>query len=205
MCLLLESIRIVNRVFQNLDAHTARLNRSRMELFGSSDKIELGKILKVPNSLTEGIYKCRIIYAETIQGIEFVPYIPRIVRSLELVDGGNVEYEHKYLDKTQIDRLTAGKKADDILIVKEGSVTDTSFSNVVFFDGVSWITPARPLLKGTKRQLLINTGRIREEEIKTSDLKYFQKTVLVNAMLDFDVNNFIAAQNIFNTEHFIKV
>jgi 4-amino-4-deoxychorismate lyase len=196
MCLLLESIKIVDRAFQNLDAHTARLNRSRIELFGSPDRIDLHDVLKVPGDLTEGVYKCRVIYAETIRGVEFVPYIPRIIRSLKLVDGCNLEYEYKYLDKTQIDRLKSGKNADDILIVKEGSITDTSFSNVIFFDGVSWITPARPLLKGTKRQLLIDAGRILEEEVKASDLKYFHKAVLVNAMLDLDVNNFIPIKNI---------
>jgi 4-amino-4-deoxychorismate lyase len=119
------------------------------------------------------------------------------IRTLELVDGGNIEYEHKYLERTQIDRLKNGSKADDILIVKGGRITDASSANVVFFDGVSWITPDRPLLKGTKRQLLLDTGRISEKELNENDLQYFQKAVLINAMLDFDINNFISIENIF--------
>jgi 4-amino-4-deoxychorismate lyase len=197
MSLLLESIKIQNRIPQNLEGHNTRLNKSRSKLFGLSDKIDLRDILKVPGDLTKGVYKCRVIYAETIRDIEFVPYTPRIIETLELVNGDNIEYEHKYLDKTKIEHLKNGIRADDILIVKGGRITDASFANVVFLKGDSWITPAKPLLKGTKRQYLLDSGKIQEEDIKVSDLKFFQKAVLINAMLDYDVNNFINMKNIF--------
>lgn len=196
MSLLLESIKIQNRIPQNLEGHNSRLNRSRMQLFGASDKIDLRNILKIPDNLTEGVYKCRVIYAQAIQEIEFVPYSPRIVNTLRLVNGDTVAYEHKYLDKTPINRLKDGSMSDDILIVKDECITDASFANVVFFDGVSWVTPVQPLLKGTKRQLLLDAGKIREEEIKVSDLQYLKSIILINAMLDFDINKSMPIENI---------
>jgi 4-amino-4-deoxychorismate lyase len=197
MCLLVESIKIQNRIPQNIEGHNARLNKSRIELFGLSDVLDLRDFLKLPDDLNAGTYKCRVVYAEAVKKIEFIPYVPRVVRTLDLVDGGNIEYEHKYLDRTHIDRLKDASKADDILIVKEGRITDASSANVVFFDGVSWITPDAPLLRGTKRQLLLDAGRIFEKGLKEKDLQYFQKAVLINAMLDFDINNFIPIENIY--------
>jgi 4-amino-4-deoxychorismate lyase len=197
MCLLVESIKILNRIPQNIEGHNARLNKSRKELFGLSDVLDLRDFLKLPDDLNAGVYKCRVVYAEAVKKIEFIPYVPMAIRTLELVDGGNIEYEHKYLERTQIDRLKNGSKADDILIVKECRITDTSFSNVAFSNGDSWITPAMPLLKGTKRQFLLDAGIISECELMEKDLHHFQKVVLINAMLDFNADNFIPVKNIF--------
>jgi 4-amino-4-deoxychorismate lyase len=197
MCLLLESIKVYHRIPQNLERHTARMNNSRRQLFGFSDVIDLNDILKIPADLTDAVYKCRVIYQETIRNIEFLPYTPRTIKTLRLVHDDTVEYEHKYLDKSRIETLRDGSGTDDILIVKKNRITDASFANVVFFYGTSWVTPAQPLLKGTKRQLLLDTGKIREEDITVRDLRHFQKVVLINAMLDFDERVFIPIQNIF--------
>jgi 4-amino-4-deoxychorismate lyase len=80
------------------------------------------------------------------------------------------------------------KSADEILIIKNGFVTDTSFSNIVFFDGIKWITPSTYLLNGTQRQQLLQQGAIIEEEIRPSDLKHFRFAKLINAMLDLETS-----------------
>jgi 4-amino-4-deoxychorismate lyase len=196
MCLLLESIKIQDRVAQNLEGHNRRLNKSRHQLLGLSDSIDLRDVIKIPPELTNEIYKCRVIYGKDIQGVEFIRYTKRNIKTLRLVNGDHIEYEYKYLDKSQIEHLKVGCGTDDILIVKNNRITDASFANVVFFDGKSWITPAHPLLCGTKRQLLCDLKEIREEDITINDLRYFQKVVLINAMLDFNENSFIPIQNI---------
>jgi 4-amino-4-deoxychorismate lyase len=197
MCLLVESIKIYNRTPQNLERHNARLNNSRRQLFGSLDSVDLRDVLKMPPDLTDAVYKCRVIYSGNIQRIEFLPYTPKVIKSLRLVNCDTVEYEHKYLDRTQIDNLRKDSGTDDILIVKENRISDASFANVIFFDGTSWVTPARPLLRGTKRQRLLDLGKIYEADITVQDLKYFQKALLINAMLDIDDRGFIEMKNIF--------
>jgi Branched-chain amino acid aminotransferase/4-amino-4-deoxychorismate lyase len=182
---------------ENIERHNARLNSSRRQLFGYTNILDLRDVLKIPPDVTEVVYKCRIIYQEAVQRIEFLPYIPRTVTTLRLVQDDTIEYEHKYLDKSRIEDLRAGNNTDDILIVKQNRITDASFANVVFFDGTSWITPAQPLLRGTKRQLLLDAGKIHEEDITVHDLKHFQKAVLINAMLDLDERVFIDMKNIF--------
>jgi 4-amino-4-deoxychorismate lyase len=86
--------------------------------------------------------------------------------------------------------------ADDILIIKNGFITDTSFSNIAFFDGTQWFTPFTYLLNGTQRQHLLRQGAIVETEITPSDLKQFRYAKLINAMLDLETSPLIDIQNI---------
>ena len=97
-------------------------------------------------------------------------------------------YEFKYLDRTQINQLIASKgAADDILIIKNGLVTDTSIANVAFWQQNKWLTPATPLLKGTTRQRLLSAGCIEAADIKLTDLNTFTKMALMNALMDFTI------------------
>jgi 4-amino-4-deoxychorismate lyase len=76
--------------------------------------------------------------------------------------------------------------ADDVLIIKNNEVTDTSFANVIFFDGNRWVTPKHPLLPGTQRAFLLENGIISEAVIKFSDIPAFQKIRIINAMIRFE-------------------
>ena len=62
---------------------------------------------------------------------------------------------------------------DDILIVKRGMVTDSSYANIVFRRGKRWYTPWSALLKGTMRLNLLERNKIYEEEIRVEDLRIF--------------------------------
>ncbi len=52
---------------------------------------------------------------------------------------------------------------DDILIIRDGLLTDTSICNVALWNGTSWITPARPLFSGTMRAYLLDKGLVQAE------------------------------------------
>jgi 4-amino-4-deoxychorismate lyase len=79
--------------------------------------------------------------------------------------------------------FTQRQNHDDILIVKNGLITDTSYSNVAFFDGQLWFTPHQPLLPGTARARLLHEGCLQEAKITLTDLHRFEKCSLINAML----------------------
>ena len=103
-----------------------------------------------------------------------------------MVDDG-LDYSHKYINRKRLEKLFSQKgNCDDILIVKNGLITDTSFANILFYNGIEWLSPANPLLKGTQRQFLLETEQIITAEIRPSDLKYFKKARLVNAMMRFE-------------------
>ena len=48
-----------------------------------------------------------------------------------------------------------------------------------------WYTPEAPLLKGTKRQQLLDQGMIYLDDIKYRDLQDFGSIRLFNAMIEF--------------------
>jgi 4-amino-4-deoxychorismate lyase len=172
------------------------MNRSRRELFGCTDVIDLRDVVTVPEGLGDGIYRCRVVYERTIEHIEFIPYQRAPIRSLALVGCDTIEYAHKFVDRSAIDALRNGVAADDILIVKHGRITDTSIANIVFHDGTRWITPSTPLLHGTARARLLQEGIITQEEITVRDLKRFTRAAVINAMFDLDERQAIAIGNI---------
>ncbi len=185
MSLLFESIKVEDGRFFNLRCHGRRLNDSRRELFGCKEMLDLTGALALPDGCRKGLYKCRVSYSEIIHGITFEPYSRRAIGSLKIVHDEEIEYPYKFENKSGITRLLSLKeKCDDILIVKNGLVTDTSFSNIAFFDGDKWLTPSVPLLKGTRRERLISDGMLVEEQIRVEDIRLFSRASLINAMLD---------------------
>jgi 4-amino-4-deoxychorismate lyase len=74
---------------------------------------------------------------------------------------------------------------DDVLLLKNGLLTDTSICNIAFFDGRCWLTPAKPLIYGVNRASLLEEGKIIEKDIKLDELKKFSNVRLFNAMIEF--------------------
>jgi 4-amino-4-deoxychorismate lyase len=198
MSLLIESIKLLDGKFCNLFYHEQRMLRSLHMLFGIHDDLNLEKFLTGLNFPGSGLYKCRIIYDDISKEVEFIPYQAKPINSLMIVEHDRISYEFKYKDRKTIDRLyTLKKDCDDILIVKRGLVTDSSYSNIVFRKGSQWYTPWSVLLKGTQRQRLIEEDKLIQEEIKTKDIRSFDTFKLINAMLEFegpeiDVKNIVA-------------
>lgn len=191
-----ETIRIQNKQPCNLRYHNRRMNAARRSLFGCTDELRLEEIISVPAVLTEDLYKCRVLYGKSIFDVQFEIYSPRIIKTLQLVQADSIRYEFKFLDRSCFARLIRATHADDILIVKDGLLTDTSFANIVFFDGTRWITPSTPLLRGTRREYYVETGLIEESRLAVDDLARFSKAVLVNAMLDLETGPRIEIRNI---------
>jgi 4-amino-4-deoxychorismate lyase len=107
---------------------------------------------------------------------------------LKLIEHNSLEYSKKYVNREPLERLYAQREeCDDILIVQNGYIKDTTIANVAFFDGRDWLTPSEPLLNGTTRERLLQEGFLKTEDIRVDALKRFQKMALMNAMIDFDI------------------
>jgi 4-amino-4-deoxychorismate lyase len=198
MCRLLETIKVEHNQMKHIPWHNARVNYSRSSLLGMKDRWDLENIITVPDLDNSKIYRCRFIYSKDVESIEYIPYIPRKVETLYLVYTDTLDYSFKFADRKQLESLkNAGLKAnEDILIIKDHCVTDTSFSNIVFFDGIQWVTPDKPLLLGTKRAFYLQTGKIIEKRIQVNDLQQYHKARLINAMLDLETGEDIRINRI---------
>lgn len=197
MSLLFETIKVKNKTLLNLEYHNARLNKSRKDLLGCTDFIDLREEISVPKGISNDVFKCRVLYSREVEQIQFIPYTMRQIRTIKIVECDTIEYYYKFADRKIFSNLMESVEADDILIIKNGMVTDTSFSNIIFFDGTNWITPETPLLQGTKRDKLLKEKIIYERSITKNDLQRFEKAALINAMIDLEESPNIKIQNIY--------
>lgn len=195
---LVESFKLKDGVIQNLGYHQSRLDRSMAELFPGAEPIDLSQSISVPEQCTIGIFKIRVVYGPAIETIEFEPYQFRSIQSLKVVHHPTIAYHLKYTDRQILDSLFAQRgDGDDIIIVKNGWVTDSFAANLLFFDGQRWFTPSTPLLKGIKRQFLLDQGTIVEKDIRIDELRNYQKVGLINAMIDFDEMSVVEVERVF--------
>lgn len=184
----IESLKIVDGRIIHPELHWQRIAETQRVHFGSSTFLSLSSG-SIPADKRLGTLKCRITYDQEIRKIDFENYSPRSVRSLKLVDGSGIDYAFKYADRSKLTELQQAKGiCDDILIYQNDRITDTSYSNVVFYDGSQYITPSTYLLNGTKRRYLLERGIIKEQDIGLGDLSRFQHLFLINAMLDLEDN-----------------
>jgi len=174
-----------DRQLHNLEWHQQRVDKVSRECFGKSSLFTISDLLKIPPCLEPGDYKCRLIYSNHIERIEFAPYSRKKVTSLRLIEHNSINYSYKSTDRTQLKALFDQRSgSEDILIVRNDLVTDSYYANVVFYDGKQFITPSMPLLQGTKRAKLIAEGRIKPGEITRRNIWKFNEIHLINAMID---------------------
>lgn len=77
------------------------------------------------------------------------------------------------------------KNFDEVLLVKNGLLTDTVICNIAVFDGFNWLTPTTPLIYGVNRAQLLEDGKIIEKDIRLNELENFSRIRLFNAMIEF--------------------
>ena len=184
--LCIETIAVENRQFKNLKYHEARLNKTRNELWGYRDKWDLSAMIVVPDSVTNDLHKCRLAYGYEIDAIKWEPYSARTINKIQRVYHHSVDYSYKYDQRPELNLLYDQRKdADEILIIKQGMVTDAFYYNVAFFDGNKWYTPDTFLLPGTQRAFLLDSGIIKEAVIREEDIIKYSHIKLFNAMVDW--------------------
>ncbi len=186
--LLLETIKIEDGEVFNLSYHQARCDKSRKALFYSTDRLDLSSLIQAP---PKGLYRCRILYDKKIHSIEYIPYRPKEMHTLKVVTS-DIIYNYKYANREELNILLQKQHdADEIIIEKEGYLTDTTIANIAFYDGKQWFTPEKPLLKGTMRAKLLDDGFLHTRKIRKEEIRDYTHVALMNAMIGFKIlNNF---------------
>ena len=182
----IETIRIENGRPLHLSLHQARMETTRSRFFPQAQPLSLHKLLSDAPRSSVGRIKARIVYgADGVVEKSYQPYTLRRIERLRLVIDNEIDYAYKSTDRQSLLHLLERRgDCDDILIVRRGLLTDTSFTNIALFDGHRWLTPAQPLLQGTMRHALLSSGLLVEANISASALPSFQYMKLFNAMID---------------------
>ena len=197
MSLLIETIRLADGAFNNLPYHEVRMNRAWLELFPQAQPFVLSEMLSKQKFPKSGLYKCRVTYDTEWRGVEFIPYEIREVQTLKLVYDNTISYKHKFKDRKNLERLFVQRgECDEVLIIRNGLVTDTSYANILFIKGNEWFTPSSCLLQGTMRQCLIDRKKVIVKEIREDEIQTYDSFKLINAMLRDDARE-IPVNNIW--------
>lgn len=180
-----ETIKLKDGIFYNLTYHQNRLNRTCLK--HGLPYYDIAQLLQTQSFPLEGLIKTRFLYDEKGVEMEFHPYEIKNVQSLKLIEDNSIDYTYKLTNRSALKVLYEQREnCDDILIVKDGWLTDSYYANVIFSDGDQWYTPHQPLLQGTKRQQLIDQGVVHPIPIRVNDIVRFQRIQLINAMIDIE-------------------
>jgi len=182
----IESIKLKDGVFYRLKFHQQRLNKAFETFYPNEEPIWLYDALIQQMIPADGIFKCRMIYDTELIETEFIPYVRREIKTLRAIEMNISTVPYKPEDRTPFNEAFANRgDCDDVLIFRNGLLTDSSYSNVALFDGKDWFTPKTPLIYGTNRAELLQNGKLTEKDISITDLKQYQQIALFNAMIEF--------------------
>lgn len=187
----LETLCIVDGIPRHLFWHQHRIKATLQHFYpGMAEAhapFDLQDVLASCPVPSSGKIKCRILYDLHTLSVEFVSYQQHEIRRLKLVEiPEGFDYRYKYADRSHIDKWYAQRgRADDILMTRDGWVTDTSYANIAFRNGDKWYTPSLPLLAGTTWKRLICEGVLIPRPIHQTDLHRFEAFRIFNAMNDW--------------------
>ncbi len=168
--------------------HQQRMERTIRHFFpvlAHAGMPQLASILRPSDS--GAVVKARVVYgSQGIEQVQYAPYRMRDIHSLRVVHDDAIEYAYKSTDRTALNLLAARRgDSDEVVIVRKGLVTDTSFTNIAILVGEQWLTPRTPLLCGTRRAALLEAGVLTEADITMRMLREARRVRLFNAMIGF--------------------
>jgi len=182
----IESIKIEDQKAFLLDLHQKRVNQTFAH-FGKEGSIDLAKIFKNLEHDEDGLYKLRIVYdLDKKFTTQLIPYAIPEIENFQLVENNSYDYSFKFEDRKEFERMKTKAKTEEIIVVKNNHITDTSYTNILFLKGKEWFTPTTYLLNGVMRQHLLLEKKIKETEITLQNIKEFSHFQLINAMNNFD-------------------
>lgn len=161
-------------------------------LLSTSPWREVEAYLTGQQILPAATYRLTLEYSLAgISAIHLVPYCKRTIRALRPIPLPNdFDYSYKYADRSFFERVKAELPGDEepLFVRSDGSITDTSFTNVLIDTEAGYLTPTRPLLRGTQREGLLQAGLIAEaDDLSLSTLRSKAKAILlINALLPLE-------------------
>jgi 4-amino-4-deoxychorismate lyase len=163
----------------NLDYHCKRIAST------IAININLQDYIYPPSSK---LLKCKVIYNdEGIVDVQYTEYKKREIKTFKIIRDDTIAYSKKSTNRSYINSIFERRdNCDEVIIVKNGIVQDTSIANIaILFEG-TWITSKSCLLRGTTRDRYLNDNFLIEKDISLEMLRNAKKIALMNAMIDFD-------------------
>ncbi|MBE2894457.1 aminotransferase class IV family protein [Spirabiliibacterium falconis] len=181
---LFETLAVLDGVVQNPHLHQARYQHALASLYPKS-AVKLCDFaqLAIPPAFQTGLVRARVDYNATAFAVQFFSYQRRTFTQFKPVVCDEIDYAFKFADRSLLNALYAQRgECDEIIIIKNGLVTDCSIGNLCFLKNGVWYTPKTPLLAGTQRAKLLVEKRIVLADITPQELTDFEQIRVINAL-----------------------
>ncbi|MDO4626731.1 MAG: aminotransferase class IV family protein [Pasteurellaceae bacterium] len=186
---LFETLCLEQGKLKNIALHQARYEHSLHQFYAQTEikKLCIFEQITQHRDFTQAytlpLVRCRFAYNQTECDIQFFPYQRKKYQTFQQVICNEIEYSLKYNQRDTLNHLFAQRgNCDEIIIIKQGKVTDCSIGNLVFRKGSEWFTPDSPLLAGTQRAHLLQNGKIQVRPIFAQDISTYDEIRLINAL-----------------------
>ncbi|MBP8725975.1 MAG: aminotransferase class IV [Saprospiraceae bacterium] len=191
-----ESIAIVHGNVRNLQYHQQRVFDTIEHFFPGNTPLHLEDLIPKSCKLSANRVKWKLQYSSA-QHFSQVQIYLQLIHSHFVLTNCGLSYPFKSTRRDELNSLKDGLAKDvEVIIVKNGEITDTSYSNLAFWDGNHWYTPSKPLLKGTMRAQLLDAGKVRECIITPSGLSKYSHFKCINAMNNLEEAPIYSIQSI---------
>lgn len=201
-CRYLETLGLRGGLPHELELHRDRVRRTLLHAGGTPEGHPLLEellperlVARVRAELGEG-YRAEQLYRlsysydrETLCELRCLACVPRQLGQLvlwELPEG--FDYSYKYADRSFFEAVQAelAQGESPLFVRPDGSLSDTSYTNIVLWTAAGYRTPERPLLEGTERRRLLEAGRISAAPLGVDDLSACRGVYLINAMMPLE-------------------
>jgi 4-amino-4-deoxychorismate lyase len=182
----IEEIKSLEGEYYNLEYHAIRMDRTLRHFFGKAfDHSSLRGFL--PDPPKGKINKCTLIYSDAVLSAELRPYNLPTIKTMAIVNVDKIDFSYKLEDRSELKKIREFSGADEVIIARNGFVTNASTANLVFKDQDGVLhTPLHYIHSGTKRQYYLKRQLITTFPIKVSGIYSYNSVYLINAMIDLE-------------------
>lgn len=181
-----ESIACIQGKPRNIRLHQARMAKTYLDHFGMQCPFDLASMVLPLDINPQFKQKWKCSYSEYDTHHEIKNYFPSHPIGFKCIIS-KVDYPYKYSDRSALERIKISLPSGiEPIIVINGALTDTSYSNLIFYKDGNWHTSNTYLLGGTMRQSLLELQMIEECHISLSNVHTFSHFKCINALNSFD-------------------
>lgn len=179
---------------RNLDLHLERIQSSLiyssggvLSGVGNSMLIQIKEILR-SFQISGQAQRVRVLYDENGLDIEASPLMIQYPTTFRCVDvDHNFDYSYKFADRQVLNEAFLKRNGkEDVILIRDGWVTDTSKANLAFRKNDKWYTPYFPLLAGTTWKKLVSEQSLLPRPIHVDHIALFDVVRTFNALHAFE-------------------